>query len=75
LEWNKFMIVNQDLKALLDQHGENLIIRNNKIFGICECKGKGKGRCRGNGWAKHVKDSQNEEPAFDFNKCKYIKPI
>ena len=31
---------------------ENVIIRNGKPIGICECLGKGKGNCRGNGWIK-----------------------
>ena len=61
------------IKTMQEKYGENLIVRNNKIIGICECKGLGKGRCRGNGFAKHVKETDGDEPSFDFNKCKYIK--
>lgn len=31
----------------------NIIIRNGKPIGVCECQGKGKGKCRGNGWVKN----------------------
>jgi len=61
------------IKQLKEKFGETLIVRNNKVIGICECKGIGKGRCRGNGFAKHTLHSTDEEPSFDFNKCKYIK--
>ena len=69
------MIFDNFIKNLQSKYGDNLIVRNNKVLGICECNGKGKGRCRGNGWAKHSKENIDDEPAFDFNKCKYIKPI
>jgi len=62
----------EDLKA---KFGDNLIIKNKKAIGVCECKGLGKGRCRGNGFAKHVIDSKTDEPAYDFNQCKYIKQM
>ena len=31
---------------------ENVIIKNGKPIGVCECMGKGKERCRGNGWVR-----------------------
>jgi hypothetical protein len=31
---------------------DNIIIRNGKPIGVCECLGNGKGNCRGNGWIK-----------------------
>ena len=31
---------------------ENVIIRNGKPIGVCECLGKGKESCRGNGWVR-----------------------
>lgn len=31
---------------------ENVIIKNGKPIGICECLGKGKENCRGNGWVR-----------------------
>ncbi len=31
---------------------ENVIIRNGKPIGVCECLGKGKENCRGNGWVR-----------------------
>ena len=30
----------------------NVIIRNGKPIGVCECLGKGKASCRGNGWVR-----------------------
>ncbi len=31
---------------------ENAIIRNGKPIGVCECLGKGKETCKGNGWVR-----------------------
>ncbi len=31
---------------------ENAIIRNGKPIGVCECLGKGKQNCKGNGWVR-----------------------
>ena len=31
---------------------ENVIIKNGKPIGVCECLGKGKENCRGNGWVR-----------------------
>ena len=31
---------------------ENVIIRNGKPIGVCECLGKGKESCRGNVWVR-----------------------
>ena len=42
----------------------NIIIRNGKPIGVCECLGKGKEKCRGNGW---VKDGS------DFQMCPYFQ--
>ena len=42
----------------------NIIIRNGKPIGICECLGKGKGKCKGNGW---VKDGSG------FQMCPYFQ--
>ena len=43
---------------------ENVIIRNGKPIGVCECLGKGKENCRGNGW---VRDGSGYQmcPYFD----------
>jgi hypothetical protein len=30
----------------------NIIIRNGKPIGVCECLGKGKEKCKGNGWVR-----------------------
>lgn len=30
----------------------NVIVRNGKPIGVCECLGKGKESCRGNGWIR-----------------------
>jgi len=42
---------------------ENIIIRNGKPIGVCDCLGKGKEKCKGNGW---VKDGTG------FQKCPYF---
>ena len=44
---------------------ENAIIRNGKPIGTCECLGKGKESCKGNGW---IKDGAG------YQKCPYFKP-
>ena len=31
---------------------ENVIVRNGKPLGTCECLGKGKNSCKGNGWIR-----------------------
>jgi hypothetical protein len=31
---------------------ENVIIKNGKPIGVCDCLGKGKQNCKGNGWIK-----------------------
>ena len=43
---------------------DNIIIRNGKPIGVCECLGKGKEKCKGNGW---VKDGS------DFQMCPYFQ--
>lgn len=42
----------------------NVIIRNGKPIGVCECLGKGKKKCNGNGW---VRDGSG------FQTCLYFK--
>ena len=44
---------------------ENVIIRNGKPIGVCECLGKGKENCRGNGW---VRDGSG------YQICPYFEP-
>ena len=43
---------------------ENVIIRNGKPIGTCECLGKGKESCKGNGW---IRDGAG------YQKCPYFK--
>jgi hypothetical protein len=43
---------------------ENAIIINGKPIGVCECLGKGKGKCKGNGW---VRDGSG------FQTCPYFQ--
>jgi hypothetical protein len=31
---------------------DNMIIRNGKPIGVCECLGNGKEKCKGNGWVR-----------------------
>ena len=42
----------------------NIVIRNGKPIGVCECLGKGKENCKGNGW---VKDGSG------FQMCPYFQ--
>ena len=43
---------------------DNIIIRNGKPIGVCECLGKGKEKCKGNGW---VRDGSG------FQTCPYFQ--
>jgi len=43
-----FLNLSQEEQAKID----NIIIRNGKPLGTCECLGKGKNSCKGNGWIK-----------------------
>lgn len=43
---------------------ENVIVRNGKPIGTCECLGKGKESCKGNGW---IRDKAG------YQKCPYFK--
>ena len=43
---------------------ENAIIRNGKPIGVCDCLGKGKEKCKGNGW---VRDGSG------YQKCQYFE--
>lgn len=43
---------------------ENVIVRNGKPIGTCECLGKGKESCKGNGW---IRDGAG------YQKCPYFK--
>ena len=42
---------------------DNVIIRNKKPMGVCDCLGKGKDKCKGHGW---VRDGSG------FQKCPYF---
>ena len=43
---------------------DNIIIRNGKPIRVCECLGKGKEKCKGNGW---VRDGSG------FQTCPYFQ--
>jgi hypothetical protein len=43
---------------------ENAIIRNGKPIGVCDCLGKGKETCKGNGW---IRDGSG------YQKCPYFQ--
>lgn len=45
---------------------DTVIVRHGKPIGICECKGKGKDKCRGNGW---IRDGAG------FQKCPYFQDL
>ena len=44
----EFLDLSPDEQSLIN----NIIIRNGKPIGICDCMGKGKKNCKGNGWIK-----------------------
>ena len=44
----EFLELTPEEQAMID----NVIIRNGKPIGVCECLGKGKESCRGNGWVR-----------------------
>lgn len=44
----EFLDLSPEEQALI----HNIIIRNGKPIGVCECLGKGKENCRGNGWVR-----------------------
>jgi hypothetical protein len=59
--------LNMTIEEFLDMKPGELdivIVRNQKPIGICECKGKGKDSCRGNGW---IKDGAG------YQKCPYFE--
>ena len=43
---------------------ENMIVTHGKPIGVCECLGKGKDKCKGNGW---IRDGSG------YQKCPYFK--
>jgi len=43
---------------------DNIIIRNGKPIGVCDCLGKGKNKCKGYGWVRDVSG---------FQKCPYFQ--
>ena len=44
----EFLNLTLEEKAKID----NIIIRNGKPIGVCDCLGKGKNKCKGNGWVR-----------------------
>ena len=56
----EFINLTLEEKAKID----NIIIRNGKPIGVCDCLGKGKNKCKGNGW---VRDGSG------FQKCPYFQ--
>jgi hypothetical protein len=43
---------------------DNMIVRHGKPIGVCDCLGKGKEKCKGNGW---IRDGAG------YQKCPYFK--
>ena len=43
---------------------ENMVFINRKPVGVCECGGKGKEKCKGNGW---IKENSG------YQKCPYFR--
>ena len=54
-----------DLTAEEQAQIQNIIIRNGKPIGVCDCLGKGKDKCKGNGWVKDGTGFQ-KCPSFVF---------
>ena len=44
----EFLVLTPEEQAMIN----NVIIRNGKPIGVCDCLGKGKESCRGNGWVR-----------------------
>ena len=57
-----FLNLSQEEQTKID----NIIIRNGKPIGVCECLGKGKEKCKGNAW---VRDGNG------YQKCPYFEPF
>jgi hypothetical protein len=55
----EFLNLSSEEQALI----ENVIVKNGKPIGVCECLGKGKQNCKGNGW---IKDGSG------YQKCPYF---
>ena len=55
----EFLDLTPEEQAMID----NVIIKNGKPIGVCECLGKGKANCKGNGW---VRDGSG------YQKCPYF---
>lgn len=78
----------EHLKKLIEQHGDHLIVKNDSVVGVCECKGKGKyvhftvgnfgrevhGECDGRGC---VTEWTGQEPCgrseYDYHTCPCLK--
>lgn len=58
----EFLNLTQEEQKQID----NVIIRNGKPIGICECLGKGKKTCKGNGW---IRDGAG------YQTCPYFKKL
>ena len=58
----EFLDLTSEEQAKID----NIIIRNGRPIGVCECLGKGKEKCRGNGW---VRDGSG------FQVCPYFQEL
>ena len=52
-----------DLTPEEQEKVENMVFAHKKPIGICECNGKGKEKCKGNGW---IRDGQG------YQKCPYF---
>ena len=55
----EFLNLTQEEQSQID----NVIVRNGKPVGVCDCKGKGKDSCRGNGW---IRDGEG------FQRCPFF---
>ena len=55
-----------DLSLEEQKQIDNVIIRNGKPIGICDCRGQGKESCKGNGW---IRDGAG------YQMCPYFKQV
>jgi hypothetical protein len=64
-----------NLKKLKELHGDNLIVKNNLVVGVCSCKGQGKENCRGNGWQNFFKVNDDGNDTYEYKSCPHMTKV
>lgn len=65
----------EHIKKLRELHGNNLIVKNNLVVGVCSCEGKGKDNCRGNGWQNFFRVGDDGNDVYEYKTCPHIKKL